>query len=155
MAAAGLRVHPGFDTAYSPSHDFLSREVFDLLVSVILRRAVRIFHFGLPCVSWGALRRPRVRSKYKPFGLNPREEFTALHNPIAIRVAFLMWLAHWHDPWASDEQPGGSVFHYLDIFRRLADQPNWHLARWPLVSLQLWLTYPEAASVAQRPTLAQ
>ena len=116
VIAAGLRVHDGFDTRFSAAHDlFCSIELFRLLVSLVLRKVVRIWHFGLPCVSWGTLRRPRVRSKCRPFGFAPSEPFTAQHNLIAIRVAFLMWLAHFNGQWASDKQPGGSVLHYLDI----------------------------------------
>ena len=76
MIAAGLRVHDGFDTRFSAAHDFCSIELFRLLVSLVLRKVVRIWHFGLPCVSWGTLRRPRVRSKYRPFGFAPSEPFT-------------------------------------------------------------------------------
>ena len=130
MIAAGLRVHDGFDTRFSAAHDFCSIELFRLLVSLVLRKVVRIWHFGLPCVSWGTLRRPRVRSKYRPFGFAPSEPFTAQHNLIAIRVAFLMWLAHFNGQWASDEQPGGSVLHYLDIFQRLIREEEWTVSRW-------------------------
>ena len=87
MIAEGLRVHNGFGTRVSAAHDFCSTELFRLLVSLVLRRVVRIWHFGLPCVSWGTLRRPRVRSKYRPFGFSPTGPSTAQHNLIAIRVA--------------------------------------------------------------------
>ena len=94
MIAEGLRLHGGFDTRFSAAHDFCSIELFRLLVSLVLRRLVRIWHFRLPCVSWGTLRRPRVRSKYRPFGFAPSEPFTAQHNLIAIREDFWIWLAH-------------------------------------------------------------
>ena len=41
-----------------------------------------------------------------------------------------MWLAHFHGQWASDEQPGGSVLHYLDIFQRLLREEGWAISRW-------------------------
>ena len=128
VIAGGLRVHDGFDTRFSTAHDFCSIELFRLLVSLVLRRVVRIWHFGLPCVSWGTLRCPRVRSKCRPFGFSPTEPFTAQHSLIAIRVAFLMWLAHFNGQWASDEQPGGSVLHYLDIFQRLLREEEWTIS---------------------------
>ena len=97
-------------------------------------------------MSRGTLRRPRVRSKHRPFGFDPSEPFTGLHNLIAIRVAFLMWLAHFYGQWASDEQPGGSVLHYLDVFRRLLREEGWSISRWchcsfgsPFQKLHQWL----------------
>ena len=130
MIAEGFSVHDGFDTRFLAAHDFCSTELFRLLVSLVLRRVVRIWHFGLPCISWGILRRPRVRSKYRPLGFSPMEPFTAQRNLIAIRLAFLMWLAHFNGQWASDEQPGGSVLHYLDIFQRLLREEEWTISRW-------------------------
>ena len=146
MIAEGLRVHDGFDRRFSAARDFCSIELFRLLLSLVLRRVVRIWHFGLPCVSWGTLRHPRVRSKYRPFGFTPSEPFTTQHNLIAIRVAFLMWLAHFNGQWASDEQPGGSVLHYLDIFQRLLREEEWTIPRWrhcsfgsPFLKPRQWL----------------
>ena len=45
-------------------------------------------------------------------------------------MAFLMWLAHFNGQLASDEQPGGSVLHYLDIFQRLVREEEWTISRW-------------------------
>ena len=115
-------------TRFSAAHDFCSTELFRLLVSLVLRNVVRIWHFGLPCVSWGILQRPRVRSKYRLFGFSPSEPFTAQHNLIAIRVAFLMRLARFHGQWASDEQPGAFVLHYMDIFQRLLREEGWAIS---------------------------
>ena len=80
MIVGDLRVHDGFDTRFSAAHDFCSTELFRLLASLVLRKVVRIWHFGLPCVSWGTLRRPRVGSKYRPFGFSPTDH-GAPHRP--------------------------------------------------------------------------
>eukprot|EP00969_Alexandrium_andersonii_P040749 1786243-Alexandrium_andersonii.AAC.1 len=75
----------------------------------MLRGVIRDWHFGPPCLSWGTLRRPRVRSKDPSWGLGPSGEFTAPHNRIALRTARLCGLAQMCGLWASNEQPGSSV----------------------------------------------
>ena len=54
--------------------------VYQAVLSLALRKVVRDWHCGPPCLSFGILRRPRVRSKSQPAGFCPSEPFTALHN---------------------------------------------------------------------------
>ena len=84
-----------------------------MLVSLVLRRAVLIWQFGLPCLTFGTLRRPRLRSKSQPFGFDPHDETTREHNVMAIRTAFLCWLIVWLGLYVSNEQPGSSVMDRL------------------------------------------
>ena len=68
-AALGLSVHPGVDIPNTSGRmlDFSSDSVFHELCALALRRVVREWHGGPPCLTYGALRRPRVRSKAQPF----------------------------------------------------------------------------------------
>ena len=67
---AGLRAHPGFDVQDGPAGDLAGPTLVGLLVSLVLRRVVLIWHFGIPCAPWGTLRRPRQRSQFHPVGLS-------------------------------------------------------------------------------------
>ena len=90
------------------------------LLALALRRVVREWHAGMPCVSFGTLRRPRVRSRACPADFNPRDPFTAHHNLLARRTAFVLTVALMHGQWVSVEQPAGTSLYHLHCFRLLA-----------------------------------
>lgn len=93
--ARGLTMHDGFDidSRRLRFSDLSDRAVFRELVSLAARKVVREWHAGLPCVSWGTLRRPQVRSISQPYGFNPEDPFTAYHNLLAIRTAMILTIA--------------------------------------------------------------
>ena len=126
---AGFVVHPGLDNARNPLEDFLSDSVFLTLVALILRRVVLFWHFGPPCLTFGVLRRPRLRSKSCPGGFDLGDPLTATHNRFAYRVAFLMQLIADRGLYASCEQPGSSVMFYMDCFRRLRGRSSYSVTR--------------------------
>ncbi len=77
------------------------------------------WHCGLPCLSFGTLRRPQVRSIQKPFGFNPDDPFTRLHNTLAIRAAIILILAVTSGQYISVEQPNSSRLFLLDLYKVL------------------------------------
>ena len=122
LSEAGLRVHDGFDVAGDRIRtcDVSSAEVVHELLALALRRVVREWHAGMPCVSFGTLRRPRVRSRACPAGFNPADGFTAHHNMLARRTAFVLTVALLQGQWVSVEQPAGTSLYHLHCFRLLA-----------------------------------
>ncbi|CAE7206111.1 unnamed protein product [Symbiodinium pilosum] len=72
-AAVGPVAHPGVDIPNSSGRmlDFALDGAFHELCALALRRVVREWHGGPPCLTYGTLRRPRLRSKAQPFGFNP------------------------------------------------------------------------------------
>jgi len=125
----GFIVHPGLDNARNPLEDFLADSVFLTLIALILRRVVLFWHFGPPCLTFGTLRRPRLRSKTRPGGFDLSDPLTAMHNRFAFRVAFLMQLISDCGLYASCEQPGSSVMFYLDCFQRLRRRSSFTVSR--------------------------
>ena len=120
-ATVGLCVHDGVDIQ-GDRFRFLNLAddvCFHELCGLALRRAVRDWHFGPPCFSYGTLRRPRLRSKACPAGFDPDEAETSLHNRLARRVAFLCMLILSSGCFFSVEQPGSSVMFYLACFQRV------------------------------------
>ena len=93
--------------------DLANDSVFHELVGLALRRVVREWHAGPPCLTFGTLRRPRLRSKLCPAGFDPSDELTALRNRLARRVAFIFSIALRTGLFFSVE-PGPSV-----MFRRV------------------------------------
>ena len=117
----GLRMHSGhfgkgdrrlFEDLEDPS-------VFRELAGLAMRRVIREWRFGPPCLSFGSLRRPRLRSRLKPLGFRILDPGTALHNKLAQRVAFLCGILALSGCYFSVEQPGHSVMFYLHCFRVL------------------------------------
>ena len=117
----GLSVHDGFDIDGRRIRfsDMSSKAVFSELVALALRRVVLDWHFGTPCVSFGTLRRPQVRSKEFPAGFDSSEPFTAFHNSLARRTAFIMTIAFLSGQFVSAEQPGSSRMFLLHCFKVL------------------------------------
>ena len=118
-AALGLTAHPGVDVPNSSGRmmDFSLDSTFHELCALALRRVVREWHGGPPCLTYGTLRRPRLRSKAVPFGFDPEEPLTKLHNRLAMRTAFLFCIVALTGGYFSVEQPGSSCMFYLDCFR--------------------------------------
>ena len=108
---AGFSVHPGVDISGNQFRfqDMAVPATFHELCALVLRRAVREWHFGPPCVTYGTLRRPRIRSKRSPAGFNLKDPLTRLHNSFAIRTCFLCCLICFYGGFFSVEQPGAVV----------------------------------------------
>ena len=70
-------------------------------------------------VTFGTLRRPRLRSKLRPWGFDMSDPTTALHNRLAWRTAFLFCIVALCGGFFSIEQPGSSVMFHLHAFRSL------------------------------------
>ena len=116
---AGLSVHPGFDIADGELGDVLAVSTFLSIVGLICRRVIRAWHVAPVCTTFGALRRPRLRSKLEPFGFNPSDPATSLGNRFAMRGGFILSLCHYYGLICSIEQPRGSVMYRLEIYQML------------------------------------
>ena len=120
-AARGLRSHDGFDIDGRRLRcgDLADESIARELLALAARRVVAEWHAGVPCVSWGTLRRPQVRSISQPFGFNPQDPFTKFHNMIAQRTAFILTVAMMMGQFISVEQPRNSRLFLLHCFRTL------------------------------------
>ena len=120
--AAGLETHPGIDIAGRNLRvmDILDDAVFHEVLSLALRRVAREWHGVPPCLTFGTLRRPRLRSKIKPHGFHPNDPLTLTHNRMAQRTGFLFCVVARLGGFFSVEQPGSSVMFRLHIFGVLA-----------------------------------
>ena len=85
--------------------------MFHELVGLALRRVVRDFHAGIPC--FGTFRRPQVRSNSKPLGFDTSDPFTAYHDRLAQRTAFILTIALLAGAFISVEQPRNSRLYRL------------------------------------------
>lgn len=117
--ARGFRVHDGIDVEGRRLRyvDMANPSAFHELVSLALRRVVRDWHAGVPCPSFGALRRPQVRSKSFPAGFDPNDPYTHYHNTLARRTAFVLTIALQLGQYVSIEQPGSSRLFLLHCYR--------------------------------------
>lgn len=120
-ASHGLTEHDGFDISGSRLRylDLADAAVMHELIALALRRVVREWHMGVPCISFGTLRRPQVRSKAFPAGFNPSDEFTRYHNMLARRACFVMTIAILSGQYVSAEQPENSRMYLLHCYRSL------------------------------------
>lgn len=94
-AQLGLRVHDGFDIDSRRLRfgDISNNSTCHELISLALRRVVLAWHAGIPCVTFGTLRRPHLRSCAQPAGFDPDDPMTAYHNQLARRTAFILTIA--------------------------------------------------------------
>ena len=115
----GLRVHPGIENSGQLLRvaDLSNDAVVHELVALALRRVIADWHAGVPCLSFGVLRRPQVRSLLQPAGFNPNDPFTRYHNMLARRTAFILTIALLAGLWVSVEQPGASRLFHLHCYR--------------------------------------
>lgn len=116
-----FRVHDGFDNSGRRLFfkDLLDKQTFREVLSLALRRVVREFHAGPPCLTFGTLRRPRLRNINKPDGFDPTDPLTADHNTLARRTAMVGAIAILTGVYFSCEQTGSSVMFRLHCFRVL------------------------------------
>ena len=117
----GLRLHPGIELNNNSlrASDMADPAVFRELLALSLRRVIREWHAGVPCLSFGTLRRPQVRSLQCPAGFDPNEPFTAYHNMLARRTCFILTIALLSGCYISVEQPGSSRMFRLHCYRVL------------------------------------
>ena len=115
----GFTCHPGFDMNDGPHGDLLLNSTMQLLIGLICRRVICYFHLGLPCATFGTMRRPRLRSKVQPFGFDPDEPITRGGTLLAMRAALIMHLCAAYGLISTSETPLGSVMYRLDCFQRL------------------------------------
>ena len=115
----GLRVHPGIENSGQVLRvaDLSNDAIVHELVALALRRVVADWHAGVPCLSFGVLRRPQVRSLLQPAGFDPSDPFTHYHNTLARRTAFILTIALLSGLWVSVEQPGASRLFHLHCYR--------------------------------------
>lgn len=120
-AERGMRVHDGVDVSGRRLRylDLAKPAVFHELRALALRRVCLDWHAGMPCVSFGTLRRPQVRSKSQPAGFQPSDPYTAYHNMLARRTAFLLTIVLLTGHYISIEQPGSSRLFLLHCYRVL------------------------------------
>ena len=112
-------MHPGIENSGRSIRiaDMADRAVFHELTSLALRGVIQDWHCGTPCLSFGTLRRPQVRSKLFPAGFDMNEPFTAYHNMLARRSAFVLTLALMAGAFVSAEQPASSRMFLLHCFK--------------------------------------
>lgn len=120
---AGLRVHPGVERSATGSSygDLMDRSTFQTLSQLAYQGAIREWHAGPPCWSFGTLRRPRLRSKQQPQGFDMHDPQTREQTLLAVRTAFLLALALQSGCFVSCEQPGSSVMFELHAFKVLLE----------------------------------
>lgn len=116
-----LHVHPGVERSAKGRGfgDLTDKSTFQTLARLAYDGAIREWHAGPPCWSFGTLRRPRLRSKQQPAGFNMGDPVTKEQTLLAVRTAFLLILALNSGCFVSCEQPGSSVMFELHAFKVL------------------------------------
>eukprot|EP00438_Fugacium_kawagutii_P010778 Skav220890 [mRNA] locus=scaffold3880:13453:20349:+ [translate_table: standard] len=120
----GMSVHHGYESNHTRLFfkDLADRSVFQQVIALALRRVVREWHAGPPCLTFGTLRRPRIRNVSHPAGFNLRDPLTAQRNLLAMRTAMLGLIVIASGAYFSCEQPGSSVMFRMHLFRILVSR---------------------------------
>ena len=119
----GFRVHDGVDISGRRLRflDLSCKSVASELLAFALRGVCHDWHAGVPCPSFGTLRRPQVRSKEFPAGFNPEDHYTKHHNQLARRACFILTIAFLQGHFISIEQPGNSRLFLLHCYKTLVN----------------------------------
>ena len=117
----GLTVHAGIENSGRTIRvaDMSEPSIFRELVALALRRVVLDWHCGVPCLTFGTLRRPQLRSKEHPAGFDSSDPLTAYHNMLARRACFVLTVALLGGAFISVEQPGSSRLFLLHCYKVL------------------------------------
>ena len=117
----GLTVHVGIENSGRTLRvaDMSEPGIFHELVALALRRIVLDWHCGVPCLTFGTLRRPQLRSKEFPACFDINDPLTAFHNMLARRAAFILTIALLGGAFISVEQPGSSRLFLLHCYKVL------------------------------------
>ena len=120
----GLCVHEGYEQNQNRLffRDLADRATFQEVISLALRRVVREWHAGPPCLTFGTLRRPRLRNVSHAAGFDLHDPLTAAHNVLAMRTATLGLIVIATGAYFSCEQPGSSVMFRMHLFRVLVQR---------------------------------
>ncbi len=115
----GLIVHVGIENSGRTIRvaDMSEPSIFRELIALAARRVVLDWHCGVPCLTFGTLRRPQIRSKLFPAGFDPTDPLTAYHNMLARRAAFILTIALLGGAFISVEQPGSSRLFLLHCYK--------------------------------------
>ena len=118
-SSCGLTIHDGYDVDGRRLRigDLSNASTCREILALVLRRVVRDWHAGVPCLTFGTLRRPQLRSKSHPAGFDTEEPLTKAHNLLARRTAFLLTTALLLGQYISIEQPGSSRLFLLHCYR--------------------------------------
>ena len=120
----GLIVHEEFKHNYNRLFfkDLADKHIFQEVIALALRRVVREWHAGPPSLSFGTLRKPRLRNVRHPAGFDLHDPVTAAHNLLAMRTAMLGLIVISLGAYFSCEQPGSSVMFQMHLFKVLVQR---------------------------------
>ena len=85
IARLGVSVGPPIDLSESPEFDLEGHYVIRWLTHLIASKKLRGFFLSPPCTTFSIMRRPRLRSKTQPLGINPADPQTATGTKLALR----------------------------------------------------------------------
>ena len=93
MLAAGFKVGPPLNL--HGGWDLMSRELFNLLCQLSAAGRIAMLWLSPPARSFCVIRRPRLRTKEEPWGIDPSDAETALGNLHVHQSLFLFRLQEW------------------------------------------------------------
>ncbi len=93
VSEMGVSVGPPIDISYSEEFDMSSFHLLRWLSYLVAERKVKSIMLEPPCTTFSIMRRPRLRSRFAPYGFDLLDPFTLSGNLFACRSgAISMWL---------------------------------------------------------------
>ena len=93
VSSYGITVGPPLDIGISTEYDLRFCHVMEWLSFMIAEKRLKAVMLSPPCTTFSIMRRPRLRSKDRPYGFNPLEEKTQLGNQLGQRAGQLSRVA--------------------------------------------------------------
>ena len=117
MAQLGVAVGPPIELSFSEEYDVSERHVVAWLSYLVRNRLVLAIMVEPPCTTFSIIRRPALRSRFEPYGFQPREEKTFTGNMLAGRACQLMSIAGINRVAGLLETPFSSLLKHLPCWQ--------------------------------------
>ena len=129
MLQSGFSCCPPLDLSESPELDFMDVRVMEWLSYLVSNRLVKAFMVEPPCTTFSIMRRPALRTKELPYGLDPSDPQTHVGNALALRGLQTMEIGRKNLVPGIFESPYSAKVKNLPPWKSLASHPEVEVVR--------------------------
>ena len=124
VSEMGVSVGPPIDISYSEEFDMSSFHLLRWLSYLVAERKVKSIMLEPPCTTFSIMRRPRLRSRFAPYGFDLLDPFTLSGNLFACRSGAISYVAARNGVASIWETPFSSYMRHLPCWKAVSGLPE-------------------------------
>ena len=124
MMELGFSCCPPLDISESPHYNLMDTRVMEWLAHLISNRFIKGFMVEPPCTTFSIMRRPALRTKEMPYGLDPGDVQTRVGTTLALRGLQSMHLGRINLVPGLFESPWSAKVKNLPPWKKLVSHPE-------------------------------